>query len=247
MLGDRRGKERIGVEKNGLDTLNLERSKGMAKVTVKKQAVEASGIEDKIVVRHRSFLVHIKGQAPLLFNKMPDMSKGAGEKVIQQKVDSVEAERLNWRKKLHFRADIGVYLPGRNFKMNWASGAQYWGQKIPGSMKTYTDLIRSASLIEDAPLGIMEETDPRIEEYGTHCTGNVSKGSRGGKVYKIRPLIREWACVVPIHVYDDRLTEGVLKTCITFAGMYKGMGDYRPEYGRYALIKLEEVDSVVYE
>jgi hypothetical protein len=216
----------------------------MAKITIKKE--QADKCKNKIVVRHRSYLVTIKGTAPLLFNKMPDLSKTKGEKGLQIKADPVELERLNWKNKLHFRSDIGVILPGINLQNNWMSGAQYWGAKIPGTVKTYSDLFKSACVVDDMPLGITNLDDERLEQFGSHCTGNVSKGSRGGKVFKIRPLVKSWGGSCVIHVFDDRLTDDVLQTAITFAGVYRGIGDWRPRFGRYSLEKIEEVDSVEY-
>lgn len=218
----------------------------MAKLTVKKADLDASTSKDKVVVRHRCYNVTIKGTAPLLFNRMLLKGEGQNKGAVVIKEDPIEKEWRIWREKLH-TSDAGVIIPGVNLQMSIFSGAQYWGQRIPGAgQKTYSDLIKSGCIVEDMPISITDIEDERIEPFGTYCTGNVSKGSRGGKVWKIRPRINVWGGSFLFHVYDDRLTEDVLRTIITYAGVYRAVGDWRPRYGRYSLESLVEVESVNY-
>jgi hypothetical protein len=184
--------------------------------------------------------VTIRGMDSILFNKMPDQSKPKTEKKNQEKIDPVENERQTWREKAYFEDDGMLYIPGENIHQCMKDGSQYWGQKIPGEgNKTYTDVITSAVICENMQLGIHKDGDEVIP-FGKSVNGNPSKGKKSGcKVYKIRPLLRPWGGTFKMHVFDARLTPGILKTILSYAGTFRGLGDWRPVYGRFELENLK--------
>ena len=181
------------------------------------------------------------GGSGILMNKMPDLSISKAEKKSQAKVDPTEAERLNWREKLYFREDGSVIIPGENIHESLKEGAAFWGMKIPGEgNKTYTNLVAASIIIEDADLGINKDSNAIIP-FGKAVNGNPSKGKKSGcKVYKIRPLIRPWKVTFTMHFFDGRLSLEILRTIFHYAGTFKGLGDWRPTYGRYEIVEIKE-------
>lgn len=60
------------------------------------------------------------------------------------------------------------------------------------------------------------------------------------KHVRVRPMFEKWSLAGTIHVWDEQITKGVLADILSFAGTYKGLGDWRPSgktpgpYGTFA-------------
>jgi hypothetical protein len=186
--------------------------------------------------------VTIKGMDGILFNRMPDMSKPKAEKAKAEKVDPLEVERATWREKSYFDSTGGLYIPGENVHECLYEGSKYWGARIAGEgKKTYSDLVKSAVIVENLPLGISKDSEKMIP-FGKNVNSNPSKGKKSGsKVYKIRPLLRPWGGTFIMHVFDARLTPEILRTIIAYAGVFRGMCDWRPVFGRFELEGIKEL------
>ena len=56
------------------------------------------------------------------------------------------------------------------------------------------------------------------------------------------PLIPSWETTFEIHVLDPIITEAILREMIGLAGLFKGLGRYRPANrgtnGRFELVEL---------
>jgi len=204
----------------------------------KKNVIE---IENLTITKPRIYLVTIQGMDSLLFNKMPDLGKPKTEDADQSKIDRTELERLTWREKSYYDESGMVYMPGENIHECLKEGSQYWGQKIQGEgNKTYTDVVKSAVICESMNFGIHKDSE-EIIPFGKMVNGNPSKGKKSGsKVYKIRPLLRPWGGEFKMHVFDARLLPAILKTIISYAGAFRGLGDWRPIYGRFELTDIRE-------
>lgn len=48
------------------------------------------------------------------------------------------------------------------------------------------------------------------------------------KHIRVRPRFDSWSTSGTLSVWDEQLTDRVLKDVLTFAGQYKGLGDWRP-------------------
>lgn len=190
----------------------------------------------------KGYVLNVKGTGGMLLNKVPDLSQSKADKKNQAKIDKSEEEKLNWKEKLYFDSTGAVYLPGENFHQCLKDAATYWKQKIPGEGNaTYTNLFDKAVVVEDYYMGINKDDD-RIIPFGKMANGIPGKGKKSGcKVYKIRPMIQPWEATWKIHIFDQRITFNVLQIVIQYAGTYIGFGDWRPTYGRFELVKLEEV------
>ena len=205
-------------------------------MATKAKAIEVNPI---VVTTPKKYLVQIEGIGGLLFNKMPDLSISKSDKKNQAKEDPTERERRDWRNKLYFDGDEKVFIPGENLHESLIEGASYWGEKVEGNRR-YTDLVKSAVVVESLYFDLKKDSD-RFVPFGKACNGNPSKGKRSGcKVYKIRPLLMPWSGQFFIHVFDQRLSDHILKTIVTFAGTFKGICDWRPTYGRYRFVSIKE-------
>jgi hypothetical protein len=188
----------------------------------------------------KRYEVTIKGVGGLLFNRKMGGGETEAEKKNQEKIDLAELERKIWPEKAYFDSDNQLFIPGENIHQCMKDGCAYWGQKIPGAgNKTYTDVVASSVIVENLILG---ESKDKLVPFGKWVNGNPSKGKKSGcKVYKIRPLLMPWGGTFVMHVFDARLSEHILKVVLSYAGMYRGLGDWRPTYGRFELVSIKEI------
>lgn len=206
----------------------------------KDEKVKTIDVVNLTVTKPTKYLVTIKGVGGILFNKMADLSVPETEKANQEKISKIDIERKMWREKTYFDMGGNVFIPGENIHECMKEGSQYWGARIPGEgKKTYTDVVKSAVIVEDMALGINKDSDKLIP-FGKSA-GSSGGGRKGNKVYKIRPMLNPWGGSYVMHVFDARLTTAVLRTIITYAGTFRGLCDWRPTYGRFELTEIEEM------
>lgn len=187
-----------------------------------------------VIVKPQTIELEITGIGGMLMDKMPDMSISKSEQKNQVKEDPIEKENRLWRTKLYVEG-TNLIVPGENLHECMKEAAKYWGMTIPGEgKKTYTDVIKSAVVVENIYLNISPNDKDNIVPLGKMVNGNPSKGkSSGCKVYKIRPLVQNWKGTCILHIFDARLTESVLRTILSYAGTFKGLCNWRPIYGRF--------------
>lgn len=207
----------------------------------KKDMINAS--DNKVVVAiHKMYRITIKGTAGLIMNKCDEMDQNSVDGLNQAKVSKAELERKNWRKKLYTENGM-VIIPGENIHECMKEASKYWGQKIPNAgNKTYTDLITSAVICENIETGISENDNKMVIQFGKNVNGTPTHGKGGPKVYRIRPLLPiGWTGSFIMHVFDSRITNHVLNTIFEFGGTFKGLCDWRPTYGRFSVVSMEEM------
>lgn len=51
---------------------------------------------------------------------------------------------------------------------------------------------------------------------------------KGSRHIRVRPQFLKWSCLFELIVTDDAITQKILETILTNAGMYRGWGDWRP-------------------
>jgi hypothetical protein len=63
------------------------------------------------------------------------------------------------------------------------------------------------------------------------------------RVITIRPKWTEWEAEISLTVKNDTLTEETIRNIVEYAGMYIGIGSYRPthsgEFGCFEIIKMK--------
>jgi hypothetical protein len=67
----------------------------------------------------------------------------------------------------------------------------------------------------------------RVEKLGFSLY--VKRAKIGtSKHVRVRPIFEKWASVGIVRVWDEQITLDVLQQVVTYAGLYKGLGDWRP-------------------
>ena len=163
--------------------------------------------------------VSIKGKAPILMHKcvLEEGAKGRSKTVY---VPEEEAEKVAYRNE-----DGKLFIPSR-----WIKGALIKAGtdfKMKGK-KTFKEYIKSGVFISEGEI-VLDQQEYVIDASPV----NVNRS----KIMRWRPRIDEWSCTFNIELIDDMINANILKEILEAAGKYKGVGDWRPEFGRF------EVDS----
>jgi len=144
-----------------------------------------------------------------------------------------------WRERMHVTEDGKVFIPAMAFKNALASAGKWLGKSIPGKGKsTYAKRIEAGVMvIEDMILNVKAE-NIKCEKLFV-----PADGKRGGstRVFRNFPLIPSWEGTIVFTILDDIITKDVFKEHLEQAGMFIGIGRFRPQsngtYGRFNIEK----------
>lgn len=134
-----------------------------------------------------------------------------------------------WREHLHYDPEtLEVYIPPMAFKQALTTAAVQLGMKIKRhGVKGILEV--GVICAERVMIGIKRDEVASISLM-MNADGRRGSGSRVRRTY---PLIPSWAGVLQVHVLDDRITKEILHDHIARAGMFVGVGRFRPEKGGF--------------
>lgn len=191
----------------------------------------------------KKYNIEIEGTADMMQNRLNKELNDEIKKVPRADLEKWEED--NWRKKLYTREVDGkmiVVLPANNILSALEEGARKYRVPAPKIVgRTWTAYVKS-TVILDEDYGILENCE--VMKLGCMVNGNPSNTKKSSKVYKVRPVIRRgWKCKFSVVDLDDKLDVQTLTELFKSAGMYVGIGDWRPRYGRFTVTKVLEVRS----
>jgi len=146
-----------------------------------------------------------------------------------------------WRHKMNLSDDGAmVVIPAHGMHQCLAAAAKYSKKQIPGQGKaTWTKKFESGiTFLEDVPTSI----DPNdVQSVTISANANGIRGA-GARVSRRFPIMPEWSAEFEVIILDPIITEAVLREMLQIAGMFIGLGRFRPERGgtngRFRLDKL---------
>lgn len=128
-------------------------------------------------------------------------------------------------------------LPGEHFYqclVRMSSGFQIRGQ----GKKTYKDPVKGGLLISPENVPLTDHKGVALFNYAIDSRPVVIKG----RVMRHRPRLAEWRAEFTLTVLDDDdIPLDVLSNILTDAGTKKGVGDYRPRFGRFIVEEFKPV------
>ena len=152
-----------------------------------------------------------------------------------------EFEKRAWRERIHQTEAGEVFIPPMSFTYALVIAVKRLGLKVPGRKgATFTKYFQSGIMVQAGPtLGVKAADVPGEWVY---CHANGQRGS-GTRVYRCFPLIKEWQAAVEFTVLDDTIPQDVFEMVLKEAGIFVGLGRFRPEnlgyYGRFVIAKTE--------
>ncbi len=169
--------------------------------------------------------VKVKGTAPLIMHKFipTEGTPSRGKKVY---IPSEEAEKVAYRNE-----EGKLVLPTNHFKAAMVKSATDF---IAKGKKTYKDFIKSGLLMCEI------ETEITPNKYIIYTCPVVVNRSR---IARHRPRINEWSCKFTMEIIDETwLNQSIVKEILGTAGKYKGIGDNRPEFGRFEITEFKKIE-----
>lgn len=165
--------------------------------------------------------VKVEGTAPLLMNRFSvEVKKSTRAKKVYDPKE--EAERKTYRSN-----DGKLCLPSNHFKASMIKAGTDF--KMVGK-KTYKEYIKAGVFIEPELVKLTPQ------KYTIHEEPVVIARAR---VMSWRPRFDKWSCEFVIEITDEMINQSTLKEILEAAGKYKGVGDHRPEYGRFKIVEYE--------
>lgn len=186
--------------------------------------------------------VTIRGTAPLSQSHKHDEPMLEGE--------SPDAYDIRtWRSKLNVEvvdSQPTVIIPAFAIQTAIADAARYSKRKILGQGKaTWTAKFSAGiSVVSSIPLNIDPATVKSIS-ISAHSDGRRGSGSRVTRRFPQIPP--GWQATFDILILDPIITEEIFREMLTLAGVFIGVGQFRPQNGghngRFAVESINWVDN----
>jgi len=156
-----------------------------------------------------------------------------------------EYEDRTWRERSHYDEKGELFIPCHQFSQCIKSSAKYLSIQILGKGKsTYTKHFASGIIVDsDVPLGVKKND---VEKLTLHVP---SDGRPGGsnRVIKNFPMVKEWEGQITVTILDDIIRKDVFEQVLRSAGVFIGVGTFRPANrgvnGRFEVERIEWVED----
>jgi hypothetical protein len=139
-------------------------------------------------------------------------------------------DRRTWLDHAHVDKDGRVCIPAHAFHQALIAAAKYSKKQIPGQGKaTWTAKFTSGILMIGGDLKLDQSKDDldSIDIYA-NLDGIRGSAKRGWRRY---PNLNEWTARTEIGILDPIITEEIFLEIIGLAGLFIGLGRFRPEKG----------------
>jgi hypothetical protein len=122
-----------------------------------------------------------------------------------------------------------VVIPAHGLHQAIAAAAKYSKRQIPGQGKaTWTAKFTAGiTLLEDPAINVDPAT---VDAVTISANADGTRGS-GKRVPRKFPVIPQWSATFDVVVLDPIITEVVFREMLEMAGMFIGIGRFRPEKG----------------
>jgi hypothetical protein len=165
----------------------------------------------------------------------------------QHEEPKLEGESLNdydvrtWRNKLNLSQRTGkVIIPMHGMHQALIAAARYTGKQIPGQgKKTWTAKFTTGlQFVGEIETGL----DPKdAKECLISANADGVRGS-GKRVPRRFPQYLDWQAEFEVWILDPIITEAVFVEMLEVAGMFIGVGRFRPENGGHnGRFKIEKI------
>jgi len=150
--------------------------------------------------------------------------------------DHQQLSDLEFLMRIYHDEEMGPYLPALNIKRCIQDGAKRTrqGQTVDEGLQT---VVRKFPLIYKGTRDLKElASDRRYRD--TRLVG-----VEGRLTLRTRPIFEEWEITALFEYEPDCLSISDVKNFAEQAGRFKGLGDYRPEFGKFIVKDVVEFDS----
>jgi hypothetical protein len=198
----------------------------------------------------KTYAVTIEGTADLLMNAL-GVETAAGLEEASKKATVAKDWTGEWANKIYCLNDGTVYQPEAHLLGCLVKAAA--SEKIPGRRgKTYKDPVKAGCFIEPACIPHLVTaadfqaanviTGPATAETGPVYIDRRPVRVQRAMVMRYRPaLTKGWRLSFEVQLLDDDFQGSALKAILDRAGREVGIGDFRPRFGRFHVVRFEQV------
>lgn len=146
-----------------------------------------------------------------------------------------------WKRTVYFDEDIGVYIPAMNLEAAFIEGSKQF--KVTGRA-TATKFIKSGLFINDDKLQLLVDNKPIVDlDKVSVDRRTVKNPATKMRNTRYRAIFHKWSISFLLTISsDDYISTELLRDIIVYSGMYVGLCDYRPRFGRFKLVSIKEVE-----
>jgi len=176
------------------------------------------------------YKVRIEGTKPLLMNAPNELIALEQEKLTRRRSEIPDPKK-EAESRLYKDPQGRIAIPSYVIKGCLKSaGGNYRARQ---RMSTYKSLLKAGIDIEPEWIPL-EHDGMKIDARPVNVKGN--------RIIRYRPRFDKWALEFYIINRDPKIiSEEILKKILEDAGRWYGIGDFRPEYGLFKVVKFEQV------
>ena len=175
-------------------------------------------------------LMH-NGQTADPLNKWSKALKKISSKRVKTDADHEEMARIEFMAGLYM-VEQGPIIPNYVIDAMLVTAAKR--RKEGNTAKAAVFAINHALLEHDGP----HTAEELWADEAFRHVANVRVGQ--ARVPRTRPIFRMWSCVIEINVEDTLANPTTVDEWMHIAGPQIGLGDWRPQYGRFTVERLSE-------
>ncbi|WPU91788.1 hypothetical protein SNE25_20945 [Mucilaginibacter sabulilitoris] len=145
--------------------------------------------------------------------------------------DHALMSEIEFEASLYHDSEIGYYIPSANLDASFLASAKMF------KMGT---LWKQAALIpNDAKFVFKHHKMSPSDLYKSGLYSDMRTVKIGtSKTIRTRPIFKEWEIEVEVMLDEAKLNESEVDQIVNNAGLYVGLCDYRPRYGRFSVEKI---------
>lgn len=184
--------------------------------------------------------VTLTGLTPMTHSHQHDTPKLEGE-------SHEDYDIRTWRNKLNISDDgSSVVIPLHGMTQCLVSAAKYSKKQIPGQGKaTWTAKFMAGIMLTDSPRLNVDPKSLGCVIISANADGIRGSGKRVPRRFPVIPT--GWQTTFQVYILDPIITEQVFAEVMEGAGIFVGLGQFRPEKGgtngRFKLDKLVWQDN----
>jgi hypothetical protein len=202
-------------------------------------------------MKDTNYTVTIEGIRPLLqhngrlcnpLDEHTKKLKAASKQRNKSDDDHMHTARVEFEGSMYFDPKIGPFIPTDNLQAMVERGATR--RKLGKIFKAHVGIDMPLSGAQGFAIAYK---GPRTVDglWADKDGGYVfMKGARVGTSRVMRTRVRfaaGWKCTFGVEVLDDGVSAEQLEQAIADAGIYEGIGDWRPRYGRFTVSEIKKV------
>lgn len=141
---------------------------------------------------------------------------------------------LEWEAGAYWKDGLGLYIPVENVEATIINGAK--ANKKGKDVQKYVDVI---DLYIPLDYGENLSKEELIQNYEYRDTRIMTV--MRSKILRTRPRFDQWKIEFELRYNEEKIDIETIINAIEYAGMYVGLCDSRPKYGKF-VATVEEVD-----